>query len=759
MSLSSLSIKNKIIAIVLLINILAIGISYTVFTLNNIHDFKDKMTANTSATAKLVAEYCSVPLTFNRPEMGVEVLRHLQTEQQISNAIIFTKNGEMFATYNRTNEIFALNKSPQPKSFTQYTGNFLQATEPIIYKNEILGTIYLRITTTELQKNINNHILTMLLLMLLSWLIASILAYYFQKIISKPILMLASVTKGISTKNDYSIRVTKKHNDEIGYLYDGFNNMLDVILKREHERDKATIELKESEERFRTIAFAANDAIIVLDEAGLITFWNSAAERIFGYSDNEMKGANLHSIIVPVQYQKLYYAGMKTFRETGTGPLIGNSIELKAIRKSGTEFDVEISISATRINDNWYSIGIVKDITLRKEVEENLRIAKQRAEDSDRLKSAFLANMSHEIRTPMNAIIGFTDLLRRPDISDDKRKQFINIIHKNNNILLKLIDDLLDISKIESGQLNISEEIFNPDEIMIELTDLYLKERVSKEKLLVDIKLDIDESYKGKFKLTTDKFRLRQVLSNLLSNALKFTDTGVIEFGYKPTDDDKLIFFVTDTGIGIPKEKLDVIFDRFHQADNSLTRKYGGTGLGLAISKGLMEVLGGKISVTSTPGQGSTFFVEIPNVIIEGEKIDLPIKQITNKEYNWSDKLMLIVEDEDSNIVLLKEALVQTSVKILWARDGKPAVDICRSNGNIDLVLMDIQMPEMNGYEATQKIKEFRKDLPIIAQTAYAMENEREKSIDAGCKDYITKPLNIKELLTIINKYINLRNG
>ncbi len=398
----------------------------------------------------------------------------------------------------------------------------------------------------------------------------------------------------------------------------------------------------------------------------------------------------------------------------------------------------------------------------RKRKKSNIELAKakEKAVEADRLKSVFLANMSHEIRTPMNGIIGFVDLLNKPALSAEKRKEFLDIISNNCDVLLNLIDDIIDIAKIEANQIGIKVVECNLDILLFELFAFYEDAKTRKKKKHIELRLKKAEGVPENT-ILTDPDRLRQVLSNLISNALKFTESGFIEFGYnflprqcREKNSQTIQFFVKDTGIGLSDEQMALIFDRFTQADDSTTKKISGAGLGLAISKGLVELLGGKIWVESTPGKGSSFYFTLPYKP-SGETIKYtPGKIETKEKYDWDDKVILIAEDEDTGYKFIEEALQETNAQLLHAKNGKQAVELCKLNKNIDLILMDIQLPELDGYMATQQIKQFRKELPVIAQTAYALSDEREKCLKAGCVDYLAKPYIASKLLAMISKYI-----
>ncbi len=401
--------------------------------------------------------------------------------------------------------------------------------------------------------------------------------------------------------------------------------------------------------------------------------------------------------------------------------------------------------------------GIVNQASValnRKELENQLLTAKEQAEEADKLKSAFLANMSHEIRTPMNAIIGFSQLLALPNLPIEKKKQYIEIISRKGNSLVKLINDIIDASKVESGQLTVIFAPFNINNFLKNMLRFYRKERVFQKREAVDIKLVVPEGTDF-LELVTDEGRLEQVLTNLIGNALKYTERGSIEFGY--TVDNLLVtFFVKDTGVGIDPQMQTMIFERFRQGEDSSGKKFGGTGLGLSISKGIVNLLGGSIWVESELDSGTTFFFNLPYRIHQSVDIISEIKEIEEEDHypDWRNKVILIAEDEEVNYIFINELLNLTGATILWAKDGAQAVDLVNTIKKIDLILMDIKMPVMNGYAAAMEIRHINPKLPIVAQTAYAFSEDRQKAEAAGCNDYLTKPINSKELFSILEKYL-----
>jgi len=398
---------------------------------------------------------------------------------------------------------------------------------------------------------------------------------------------------------------------------------------------------------------------------------------------------------------------------------------------------------------------IVKEeiIKERKKIEKELIAAKERAELSDKLKSSFLTNMSHEIRTPMNAIVGLSELLKDKYYSEEEKAEFVDLIVSNSNSLLGLIDDILDISKIESNQLNINFRACKVYPLLNELYQRYNAELKSREKYDLDFRLSVDtRGYDLTFE--ADSSRLKQVLSKLLDNAIKFTDSGYIVLGCYP-EEDRIFFYVEDTGIGLSEDKKEVIFKLFRKVEDNKLRLYRGTGLGLSLSQNLVKLMGGEIKVESEVNKGSRFYFSLPfkksTVIIE------PVSVVSHKDYvepNWSGKKILVVEDDTSGFMFIYEILKSSGADILRAENGIEAINMLSSEKKPDIIIMDIKLPGIDGYEATRRIREKNKVIPIIANTAYAMIGDREKSIESGCNDYISKPTDRMQLLDLISKYL-----
>ena len=430
---------------------------------------------------------------------------------------------------------------------------------------------------------------------------------------------------------------------------------------------------------------------------------------------------------------------------------------IKTIKTNKDERDLRyiqfIGIVIKNENDSLKNIvGVVKDITDFNKTIKELKRSKDRAEESDRLKTSFLSNMSHDLRTPMNAIIGYSELLNLSNTNPQNRREFSKIIKQKGLQLLTLIDDIIEVSKFETGIQNISRNEFNLHVLLNEVRNIFLDKRVDLGKENININLVLPPN-NDDLTVYTDSGRLQQVLGNLINNGLKFTEKGYVEFGYELFED-KIKFYVKDTGKGVPKDKQKYIFNRFKSIEKTTRLKYTGSGLGLTLSKRIVDLLGGKIWIESEENKGAAFFFTIPLTSPGDEEITEVIndnKEITNQ--NWKNKVILIVEDEEINYKFLETVLHDTQAQILYAKDGMQAIDLCLSINKIDLILMDIKMPEMDGYEATKRIKQIRPEIPIIAQTAFASRDDKMTSLKAGCDDYVAKPIEIELLISKINKF------
>jgi PAS domain S-box-containing protein len=526
--------------------------------------------------------------------------------------------------------------------------------------------------------------------------------------------------------------------DESGTAMGSIGILMDISSQKEAEIEIVSQNVK-SEQLFSNSPIA----IVHLDSGGTILQVNSSFEKIFGYNRTEVIGENLDNLIVPYE---LRTEAANFYKEI----IKGLPISEVSMRMRKDKSTLYVSIAGVPIKTNGENIGYYSmyiDLTKQKLAEEALIKSRDKAEESDRLKTAFLHNISHEIRTPMNAIVGFSALLSDQEQPLEVRQSFIDTIVQSSNHLLAIITDIVEISNIETDCVKMFKSDTNINSILNEIhSELKLK-AISKN-ISLSVKPDRDNV---SIHLQTDSTKLYQILSNLVNNAIKFTEAGSVEFGYVLINN-SIEFFVSDSGIGIAPEHQTSIFERFYQVESSEDRQYEGTGLGLAISKAYVELLGGTIKVTSTIGTGSKFIFSLPMEKGTEKTIEAKPASITDQNLSAEGKTILIAEDIESNFKLIRFFLSSLNAEIFWARNGKDAVDYFKSHPETDLILMDIKMPVMDGYEAIQQIRVLNLKVPIIAQTAFA--EDRTKITGSGCNGFISKPFNKNQLISTIREYL-----
>jgi PAS domain S-box-containing protein len=511
----------------------------------------------------------------------------------------------------------------------------------------------------------------------------------------------------------------------------------------ERKNAEEVIRLSEARLTRAEIASKSGNWELHLDNHTMVA--SVGATKIYGVDEDHMDFSVVKQVPLP-EYRPMMDMALKELIENNKPYDI--EFKIKAIDTGNIK---DIHSIAIFDKEKKILFGAIQDITERKKVEEELIKAKEKAEESNKLKTAFLQNLSHEIRTPMNAIIGFSELLK--DSFDDKNnlKKYTGIICQRSYDLLGIINDILDIAKIEAGQLPVNMEECDIDSLLEELTIFFneYRNRTGKKQIEFSLKSSI---YSPDNVIVTDKLKLKQILINLLSNAFKFTLKGTVTGSCKIDEEHNLLFYISDTGIGIPPNKQKMIFERFIQLNQNETALVGGNGLGLSIVKGLVNLLGGEISLESEVGRGSTFSFTIPFKSIRSlHKDNTSIHEPAVK--NLLNKTVLIVEDDPDNAEYLIKLLTDAGMKTLLATNGKKAVEISKNNP-IDIILMDIRLPVINGYEAVRQIKQFKPGLKIIAQTAYASYNEEQETFQAGCCDYLSKPTKKDTLLNMLNKHL-----
>jgi len=522
------------------------------------------------------------------------------------------------------------------------------------------------------------------------------------------------------------------------------------------EKKKVDSALRLSLSKYQALFDLFPAGISISDSQGQIIETNTITQRMLGLAPEQQKQRQIDGKewqIVRPDGSPMPASEYASVRALSEGIQIEN-VEM-GIRK-GDDQVTWINVSATPIPIEGYGVAIVyNDITARKQAEQELLKAKEKAEESDLLKSAFLANMSHEIRTPMNGILGFADLLKEPNLNGEEQQKYIRIIEKSGARMLNIINNIIDISKIEAGLMEVDLKESNINE-QIEYIYTFFKPEVKNKgmQLFFNNSLAAKEAV-----IETDREKIYAILTNLIKNAIKYSKEGSIEFGYTIIESlhaASLQFFVKDTGVGIAKDRQDAIFERFIQADVNDSHAYQGAGLGLSITKAYVEMLGGKIWVDSEPGKGSTFYFTIPyNSKKQAQRIIANVVSQEDESIQMRSLKILIAEDDETSDLLLTKMLEKNNHEVFHVNNGEIAVESCRNISGFDLILMDIRMPGIGGYETTRQIRQFNKDVIIIAQTAYGLSGDREKAIESGCNDYISKPINKEELLGLIQKYFN----
>ena len=492
---------------------------------------------------------------------------------------------------------------------------------------------------------------------------------------------------------------------------------------------------------------------ITINNQGIIKNVNQRWIETFGFKESDAIETPVSNFI-PNSQKELF---SEVITNIATGKEI-TEVEIRFQRKDG--MIATTGLTAYKLDpDDELTIVLLRDLSIQKKLEKELTKSRVKLQKSEQFKSVFLANMSHEIRTPMNAIIGFSELINIEGISADKRKDYSRIINQRGQQLLTLIDDIIETTKIESGRVTLNYTWIELDEFMNDLYSMIFQQKIKEGKDNIEVILQKQESASG-FRMFTDPGRLHQVFSNLLLYFLKNINKGNIAFGYNVQDNKELEFYIHNSSSFFNAEEQKLLFEHFWQIEETTHLKIKGAGLGLTIAKSLVEILGGKINVLSDSLQGTTFVFRLPIIIPDEEEINIvesifhEEQQIGNLEPNWKNNVILIVEDDLINFQFIEALLEKTQVQLLHAENGQQALELCKNINKIDLILMDIKLPEMNGYEITKEIKSFRKDIPIIAQTAFSLSDVKERCLESGCDDIIIKPVDIDLFMSKLNKYL-----
>ncbi len=566
-----------------------------------------------------------------------------------------------------------------------------------------------------------------------------------EKFISSPALIAGEAIGFIALANSIKNYGVAEVN-----IIENFSSLYALAV----QRMRFEYDLVESEKKYRDMFDNITDMLYLYDLNGNLIDANKSFKKLFCQSDDDIKKSNIVDLITRGSdsiYNKQEIIHL--LEEVIIKGYIDGEVEVK--KSSGEKVILEFKNSLIT-DECGRPIGVrgsARDITERKMFEKVLIEAKEKANESDRLKSNFIANMSHEIRTPLNAILGFTDILME-EVSDGSHRNYLGMIQNSGKLLLSIIDDILDLSKIESGVLKISPGPFNVKTLMLNAYNrgvVFLKDKSKEIDFVHEIDPAVPEFIYG------DGYRIEQVLNNLIINAVKFTPKGTIKMGLKPGNDYNLEFFVEDTGIGISPENMKMIFERFRQVDSDSRRSFGGTGLGLAISKMIVELMGGDVYVRSEPGRGSKFIFTIPYRPAFGKELLPEMPSETNRAHG---NRIMVVEDNRINRILVIRILEKRGYNTIVAKDGFEAVNLVKNGEKIDLVLMDIQMPGMDGMEALKLIREFENSsgggrrVPVIALSAHVMKDDVNKFLASGFDSYVSKPFNSNDLMARIESFL-----
>jgi PAS domain S-box-containing protein len=529
-----------------------------------------------------------------------------------------------------------------------------------------------------------------------------------------------------------------------------------IVALAEEERRRALASLVESETRARLIVDTAHDAFIGIDSADRIVAWNAQSEQTFGWTRNEALGRTLATTIIPPAFRDAHNSGMKRFHQTGDAPVVNQRLELTALHRSGREFPVELTVtSPMRVSKGFFFGAFLRDISDRRERDAELRQAKDSAEAATKAKSEFLANMSHELRTPLNGVLGYAQLLQRDRGLNAPQREALEAISKCGSQLLDLINDVLDLSKIEAGRLEIEE---GPTDLSRLVADIRYVVIEAAERKGLRLTISIGGEVPGAVVL--DARHLRQVLLNLLGNAIKFTADGEVRLAITRSDDNHLLFEVSDTGVGIEPEALTAIFAAFAQTKTGAAA--GGTGLGLAISDHLIGRMGGALEVESEVGRGSRFFFTLPLVAarepVGADHHDEAIPALDARLAPGEHLSALVVDDSLANRHILASLLESAGATVMTASGGLEAIELARAH-RPQVIFMDLKMDDLDGLEATRRLARdpLTAAIPVIAVTASALGDARQAARDAGCVDYLSKPIRVPLLFGMLQTHLGVK--
>ena len=729
------SIRTKLVVLSIASVGVALLVTSTGVIINEFHTMRGFKMGALESQAGMLAFNSTGVLTFRDVPAAKQLLDSLRSEATMEFACLYDTNGHALAAYPEAPKQAVAQAIPGT-DLCRFTDNGrVEVYRRVMDRGEHVGTLYLRARADDLVSQLIAYSKIIIVVVFAALAAAMLIARRLQRSISEPVQRLARTASEITSQGDYSLRVQQRSNDELGVLCAEFNCMLDRVdssdkaLKKAHNEleervVERTAELRASETRLRTILDLMPTGVLLIDaDTHEILDANPVACDMIGAAKQQIIGNVCHRFICPAQRTKCPI--------TDLGYSVDNA-ERELLRANGDTIPVIKTVVPLTIEGRRLLLEAVVDLSERKRVEREILRAKEAAEAANIAKSQFLANMSHEIRTPLNAIIGFTDLLLRGDAQNDEaeRKDYLQTIHTSGKHLLALINDILDLSKIEADRLDVERVRCRPHQILSEIVSVLRVKAIEKH-------LVLDYRWQGGLPETidTDPARFRQLLMNLISNAIKFTTAGAVQVIAELVPHDaqpRLAVHVIDSGVGIADDKFEAIFDPFVQADSSVTRQFGGTGLGLTISRRVARALGGDIHVASELGKGSTFTATIATGPLEGVRIlNAPasecVQSVEQKPQDSASQLtgarILVVEDGETNRKLISLLLRRAGANVSLAENGKIGAEAAIRDA-FDLILMDMQMPVMDGYAATILLRQHGLTIPIFALTAHAMKGD-----------------------------------
>jgi PAS domain S-box-containing protein len=751
-SYRDLSIKHKVQSIVMVISAVALLVATVVYTLYDRSTFLRAKTQDLDAAAQMIALNSTAAMSFGDPKSATEVLAALQAKPNVIHAAVYDKRGRVFATYSRNAAQRSSSPPPTEAEAAAMVRSNMVSFQPVTLNGESIGTIFIEEDLTDLHDRQRRFLEIDSLVLLVSLVVAFLLSTRLQRVISGPIRELSDTASSVTTQENYSIRATKRGNDEIGLLFDQFNSMLDrlqqrdIALRRAHDN----LEKRVAERTSYVNALIQNSplGILVLDSEQKVQLCNSAFEKLFDCAREGIVGKPIDNLFADVE--PLIEAHRLAVDETPT------NLVVRLQRKNQSVLDLELHLVGLMVNGELLgSLGLYQDISVRKRAEDEMQRAKMAAEEASRAKSEFLANMSHEIRTPLNGVMGMTDLALDTELTREQR-EYLDTVKMSADSLLKVINDILDFSKIEAGKVELDMADFDlRDNVEGILKTLALRAGEKGLELLCEIAPEVPGIVRG------DSSRLDQIIINLVNNAIKFTQDGEValkvQLETKEGEDCILHFTVTDTGIGISREKQKIIFDPFTQADSSTTRKYGGTGLGLTISARLVAMMGGTIWVESEIGKGAKFHFTT-RMVSQGDRSGA----ITSPEVLRNVKV-LVVDDNSANRRILEAMLLHWEMNSTSVEGGAQALkevsDAQREGRPYALILMDVHMPKMDGFEVVERIRDTPESpAPMILMlTSAGHRGDAELCRKLGIAAYLMKPIRQSELREAIARVLGER--